>query len=269
MKHYGLLMLTAFLTFLTGCGGSLDAQEETGQFIDKGDITLEYIEPEDDDFQEVYEALQKTSIVEDMVEILNNRLALPQDIPVYFTECDESDAFYDMDSQDISMCYELIEEYVEIFTDEDTSKKEYREEIAFAALFTLFHEIGHALVDILELPITGREEDAVDNFAAVMLIENGEEGIEATVTGIIQFEIDAEEETEDVEDIEDVDFGGEHSLNIQRFYNLSCFVYGSDPDKFDYFLEEDYLPEDRAEVCEDEYEQKVRSWNILLEDYYQ
>lgn len=33
----------------------------------------------------------------------------------------------------------------------------------------LFHELGHAFISLYDLPITGREEDAVDQFAAILL----------------------------------------------------------------------------------------------------
>ena len=37
-------------------------------------------------------------------------------------------------------------------------------------VFILFHEIGHALIHELNLPVVGVEEDAVDEFAAIALI---------------------------------------------------------------------------------------------------
>jgi len=36
---------------------------------------------------------------------------------------------------------------------------------------TLYHELVHALVDVLKLPITGKEKDAVDNLSTLMLIK--------------------------------------------------------------------------------------------------
>lgn len=34
--------------------------------------------------------------------------------------------------------------------------------------FVLYHEVGHALIDMLDIPVLGKEEDAVDGFAAVL-----------------------------------------------------------------------------------------------------
>lgn len=39
--------------------------------------------------------------------------------------------------------------------------------------------MGHALVRILDLPITGREEYAVDDLAAITLLGLGNDGIQA------------------------------------------------------------------------------------------
>ena len=36
---------------------------------------------------------------------------------------------------------------------------------------TLYHELVHALVDVLKLSITGKEKDAVDNLSTLMLIK--------------------------------------------------------------------------------------------------
>jgi hypothetical protein len=37
-------------------------------------------------------------------------------------------------------------------------------------VFTLHHELGHALIDQLDLPVLGREEDAVDHLATIMML---------------------------------------------------------------------------------------------------
>ena len=42
--------------------------------------------------------------------------------------------------------------------------------------FVLFHEVGHALVDQWDLPVLGREEDAVDAFSTIFMTEFVNEG---------------------------------------------------------------------------------------------
>src|SRR6185295_2240523 len=74
------------------------------------------------------------------------------------------------------------ERFFQDFTPEDAKNDDAEnEEVggkAIAAMvFVFYHELGHALIDIYDLPVTGREEDAVDQLATVMLLEtwDGEE----------------------------------------------------------------------------------------------
>ena len=232
---------------------------------DQGDVQIIYSSPQDENHQEIYEILQETQEFDSLAADINESIAIPRDIPVNFEECDEENAYYDPETVEISMCYELIQKYKEIFADDAESDEEYVTEVINSALFTFYHELGHALVDQLELPITGSEEDAVDELAAIILLEEqGELGEESALAGAFQFDVDAEEE----EELEELPYWDEHSLSEQRFYNTLCLVYGSNPQKFDFLVEEGDLPEERAETCESEYERKVNTWDTLLSPYW-
>jgi hypothetical protein len=86
---------------------------------------------------------------------------------------------------------------------------------------------------------------------------------DAVLAGMEQFDLDAIYEAEQAE----LPLWGEHSLSAQRMYNLSCLIYGSDPQSYADFIDLEWLPEDRAEGCEAEYEQARNGWNTLLEPY--
>ncbi|MCT7982192.1 DUF4344 domain-containing metallopeptidase [Laspinema sp. A4] len=238
---------------------------QTDELEDPGNILIFHTPVEDETYQEVHEIIQESEIFEEIAQTINELLILPNDIPVYFMECGEANAYYDPSTVEITMCYELIEGYKQIFTEEVETDEEYIAEVINAGLFTFFHELGHALVDQLELPITGREEDVVDEFAAIILLQAGEEGENAVLSGVWQFAVDAEEEAE----LEELTYWGEHSLNIQRYYNMACLVYGSNPEKYQFLVEDEDLPAERAEGCEYEYAQKSQSWEVLLSPYYQ
>jgi hypothetical protein len=44
-------------------------------------------------------------------------------------------------------------------------------------------------------------------------------------------------------------FSDEHGPPAQRFYNLLCLAYGADRVLFANFVEQNYLPKERAKVC--------------------
>ena len=45
-----------------------------------------------------------------------------------------------------------------------------------AMVVFFFHELGHCLIDVWDLPTTGREEDAVDQLAMFVLLDGTPEG---------------------------------------------------------------------------------------------
>src|SRR4029078_3242238 len=50
-------------------------------------------------------------------------------------------------------------------------------------------------------------------------------------------------------------FAGTHGHTAQRFFNILCMAYGADSKLFADRIDRGYLPEDRADECEAEYEQ--------------
>ena len=213
--------------------------------------------------KEIQKAFQEERLFEDVVESLNASLVLPRNVEIRLMECKEANAFYDPEEKAILLCYEGFEHLMEIFSSEGQTEAESDQaaEKAVAALvFTFYHELGHALIDVYDLPVTGREEDAVDQLATVMLLEtwDGEDSELSILSSAEAFELDAGEEGAEA------DLADEHSLDQQRYYNLVCWIYGSDPDYFSDVAKEWELPANRAEQCSGEYARMSASWNTLL-----
>lgn len=263
-----ILLSLGLLFSLEACGNSVEISsadtESDATIEDVGDLVIQYEEPNNQDLQEIYQSLQSTMFFDDLIADINEHLIFTQDIDVIFTECDEANAYYDPEASTITMCYELIADYVAIFADEIETAEDFDSEVIDATSFTFFHELGHAVIDQYALPITGNEEDAVDNFAAIALLDVYGDDLGA-LSGMFQFEMEAVDEQQALEDLA---FWDEHSLSSQRFYNTACLVYGSDPEGFSFIVEEGYLPEDRADGCEDEYIQKSEAWWTLMEPYF-
>ncbi len=235
-----------------------------GAIRDTGDFVVQYGETGNEDYLELEAVFQETRLLEDTVEELNREFVLPADVPVVLRECGEVNAFFDPETGEISLCYELVEHYAEIFmadAETDEEQEEAAVAVASATVFTFFHEMGHALIAIYDLPVTGREEDAVDQLAAMILLEGGEEGENAAIDGANSFV------GEDEEAMEDLAFWDEHSFDGQRFYNILCWIYGKDPEGYQYLVDDEILPADRAEQCPAEYDRMSRSWTALLAPY--
>lgn len=233
---------------------------------DDGDFLSAYQAPEDPELAEIHGAFQEIELLEGVLAVFNQTLALPHDVGVIFGECGVANAFYDPDTAAIVLCYELVDELADIFYEGMETEEELEaaaESIAGANLFILFHEIGHALIDVYDLPITGREEDAVDQLATVLLVESGDEAWELAALDAAMFFGLSSERTELTEE----SFWDEHSLEAQRFYSIVCWILGSDPERWGYLVEEEYLPAYRAERCPAEYERMASAWGLLLDPY--
>ena len=214
------------------------------------------------DMRELATVLANERFLEDIAVELDKALVVKPRLTLRLAECDEANAYYDEDTRTIDLCLELLTELREGFAAVYESDDEIDDAVAGAFVFFLFHEVGHALIDVLELPITGREEDAADQLAAWVLID-AEEGNAAVIDAATSFYGDGEETVE----VEETDFADEHGLDRQRYFNMVCWVYGSDPDANSDLVDDGWLPEDRANLCEGEYQQLDRSWGRLLREY--
>lgn len=205
--------------------------------------------------------LREAGVLENVADALNRAFVLPRDVRLAFAECGEPNAFYDPDVRRIRICYELMDALYGVFGETTKSEEELNEAAWGAIYFTLYHELGHALVDLWDLPVTGREEDAADQLAAFLLTDGTEEGEAAAIAGATALLLEHERAGGRVDESALWD---EHSLDPQRFYNIVCWVYGRDPEAYAYLPDDGVLPRERAEVCAAEYERLHRSWTGLL-----
>ena len=128
-------------------------------------------------------------------------------------------------------------------------------------LGTLYHEVGHALIDILDLPLLGGEEDSADA-AAIHLIDALHTEIEARA--IVQ-DVARLYAFEHGERPEEFPHYSRYSTNLRRSWNAVCFFYGGDPEGRRGFARKMGLPEERRLTCPEERDRQRRAWNDVLD----
>ncbi len=166
---------------------------------DAEDLRVRYKKPADKELAEISRSLEEGRVLDEVVKGINEAIALPKDLKVEVDTCDEANAYYNPEVRTITICLELVAYYIESFSeDESLSEDQVAENAIQATVFTLFHEVGHALVDVYTLPITGKEEDAVDDLAALLgLAVDGEGGL--LWSAILDYSASAEARDEDEE----------------------------------------------------------------------
>jgi len=238
-----------------------DIPDEDYLLVDEGDFVLGFIEPESDALRPLAERLLATEDFTVVTQALNDTVGLPADLPITFAECGLINAFYDPELRAITMCYELFDFIQTQFANAGLDDDDAFARALDANIFIFFHEVGHALIHVLELPTTGKEEDAVDDLATIVLIESFDGGDQAVLNAAQSFFLSGSEIT----DLSELDFADEHSLDQQRFFSISCLVYGSNPGGHADLVEAGTLSDDRAALCEEEYPQKLDAWLVLLD----
>ena len=180
---------------------------------------------------------------------------------VSFEDCEQPDAFYDPETHQVTLCHQLIDEYYLLFAKKIKDKTKLDDAVRAATAATFFHELGHGLVDAWKIPITGREEDAVDQLSTLVLIERIEGGEQMALDGALSFKLYA-----GLDKGEKI-YWDEHSLDEQRFFDTVCLVYGHDDEKFGYLVDNGTLPEERAVFCTEDYDKVSHAWLQLLKPY--
>lgn len=126
-----------------------------------------------------------------------------------------------------------------------------------------YHELGHAVIDLMELPVLGQEEDAADVLSVLMIDWLFEPGAAEAIAydsafGYLNAPIGEGEEAPAWWDL--------HGGDEQRYYTHVCLFYGANPDERAPMAEELGLPEERAETCPDEHDLAAASWGAVFDD---
>ena len=207
------------------------------------------------EFEEFRAGLVANRFLDTIAIRLNDSLRIPRDITLETAHCPEPNASYDRETRRVTLCYELFRELSEKFAREVGG--EYL--VSGTLVFALMHELGHALIDGLELPTVGREEDAVDQLATILLLNQGPTGDSLAFGAVGWFALNAARNP-----LDNMAFADHHGLDQQRVYNIICWIYGRDPDRYPEVVKEGWLPDHRAEGCQAEYLRLARSWDRLL-----
>jgi len=135
--------------------------------------------------------------------------------------------------------------------------------VASNVIAILYHELGHALIDILLLPVFGQEEDAADTLSVLMMDAHFEDDAASAILSDTAWSFLLDDEARAAEGVE-VAFWDVHGPDLQRLYNTVCLAYGASPETRGDLIEDFDLPEDRAETCEEEFEVAADSWGGAL-----
>ena len=227
-------------------------------------IRIEYVAPTNPQHQRLYELLKERRVLERLQRLLSF-VRLPSALLLKTAGCDgESNAWYEESEHAVTVCYEYLANVYRNAPKETTAAGVTPQDAITGPVIEVFlHETGHALFNLLKIPVLGREEDAADQIAAYLLLSLGQDSARSTVGGVAYM---YHHDAQSVE-LKPTSFANVHGLDAQRLYNVLCLAYGSNPKLFADVVEKKYLPEDRADGCEDEFKQVQYAVSTLFRPY--
>jgi hypothetical protein len=230
----------------------------------------EYAAPESPDLQRIHARVREADLLHRLPEVqaIDGMFLLPRRLRYVTAECGEFGAFYRPDAGEIVLCYETLRTLYERGREQQQTgqlEQDYPLRYTRANVrFIVLHETGHALVDLLDLPVTGRQEDAVDQLAAMLMLHFA--GLDETPDQVIgNLRMAADWMLVRSTGAYDLDaYADEHALGEQRYFNLQCLIYGTDPAGYGGIVGAGDLTPARAKGCPRETQAVGRAWLRLL-----
>jgi len=189
-----------------------------------------------------------SGVLQAAADLVNHAFTLDTQISLVAADCGRANAYYDPRTRTVTVCHELVAVIAGTFQDQRYLRQLY--------LFVAMHELGHALIDVLDLPVVGREEDAADQFAALFFVNPAKRDLGLVMGVVLAAEFFRRA------DADQAVFWDNHSFGEARYYQMMCLVYGGAPDAREPLQR--VLPADRADACIPEYDQVRHGWNRLL-----
>lgn len=237
-----------------------------GQATAKESITIEMLDPKFQREIKVANEIRKSGINQIVIELSEKVFPFSKTLKIQYGDSDGP--YYDPEKHSIYIPYTFYLESRDYFTKNGYEKqygKSAKDGAIDTLLHTLLHEAGHAYIADQEIPVLGKEEDAVDNFATVILLGYVDSGDDIAISAADMFAFESES-AERPDYYEMSEYAGEHSFDMQRYFSTLCLVYGSNPEKYQYLLDEvenDYL-EDRKDYCVFNLEMIKNNWHTYL-----
>jgi Putative metallopeptidase len=251
---------TSTATPTTKKNSSLVARNHSG-----GRMKVVYEETKDPFSAVLIEQYKQSKLFEKIGDLVTSEINLPQDITVLLTDCGEGNAAYIREHRTIVICNELTKENYQLLLKNSDGEEAALKAAIFASVFFFYHETAHMLIDRLNLPVVGKEEDIADQFSGFFLLSN-DSSSDKTISGemiLSAARLFALESTTP----SNREYQDEHGLNQQRFYNLVCLLYGANPAKYGDLVSKLDYSESRLSRCQSEVGPIMSAWQRLLQPY--
>ena len=214
-----------------------------------------------------YDATTKFAAARDMLkahkvlekaQVFMSPLRLPRELTVRTAECGAPFLPYDPAKGVITICYEAIAGIQDLAKGATSDPADLTALVTGGVMEEVLHCIAETILQVFDIPLWGKEEDAADLLAAFLMIKFDEPAAETAIIGaarLFGYKTSA---------VGKVDYASELSPPAQRFYNFLCVAYGGERIGFQGIVDKGFLPKDRANRCGGEYNTIRKAFDLRL-----
>ncbi|NWG22839.1 MAG: hypothetical protein HXY30_00230 [Pseudorhodoplanes sp.] len=227
-------------------------------------FTVEYVQPKEPKHFVIHDMMKEKKLLEKFQAFLAP-IHLPNQVKLQIAGCDGR-ANANFWQNTITVCYEYFE-----FIWAHTPKMAKaglspRDAMIGPTVDVFLHEAGHAILQLLDIPLLAREEDAADYIATFLMLEFCPEDARRLILGA-SFISGSEAMAEQGKAPELAALADVHSLPAVRYFNRWCMAYGKDPVLFADAMELGMLTRQRAKHCSYEYSYISDAFKRLIHPY--
>lgn len=195
------------------------------------------------------ERLARQRLLENIAQRLQAFAIPAKALTLTLRDCGRPNAIFLGGSNEMRLCTELLSQLVELNQDMPTARARGLQG-GGTLLFVAAHEYGHALIHQQRVPFLGREEDAADQIATMLVLQDKAFSPPALAGAIRFFHREGNGSLGDV-----------HSLDGQRRINVACWAWGAKPSAFQELRE--LIPAGRRPHCRGEASRIVSTLSVL------
>ncbi len=238
----------------------------------------------------VRQRMMTRRVLEEYAEFLSP-LRLPHTLKLFASDCAGTkfdSPYYNPGLRAINMCYSfstLAEGWFKNLITNHRNEKWWtpalvEQLLAGVYVAVLLHETGHAVFDLMDAPVFGRQEDAADQMAAFVALQFGKDNARTLIKGFSTFwgywafvakgdpdptrvispgysnSRQCSRDPADPFKDEFCSYSDTHGTASQRYYNTLCIALGGEHREwFSDILDANLLPANRLRDCNKEYKQ--------------
>ena len=186
---------------------------QVAALVENSQIEPRYVRPSNPRYLAIYDRLVKRRVLEELKQFMA-ALRLPRKFVVQVDTCGGESRPYTPGGA-ATVCYELVDRIETLAAQRAGGDANLHDMVVTGAFIqALLVETSHAVFDVLKVPIWGRESDAADRLAALIMLQFGEDTATTAVLGTAQlFQWSNKTWT-------GRDFASANSPNAQRFKQL-------------------------------------------------